>query len=99
MNIDIWPLMRKLANCNGEGCYVKLPNCPDYANCKVDSERILEFIEALITQREQGMREALQEWKQVVADSYSLYMPTNRVQDMLDDVLSLIDTALKGEGK
>lgn len=58
-HIDIWSLMRTLAYCNGEGCHSHLPNCPDYADCKVDSDRILEFIETLIEQREKPMVEAL----------------------------------------
>src|SRR5574343_422349 len=62
-HIDIWSLMRTLAHCNGEGCHSYLPNCPDYADCKVDSDRILEFIEALIASEQKPMVEALKEAK------------------------------------
>ena len=91
--------MKEIAEIVHEQIY-RVTGCKDLKSGELYlSKELTEAILALISQREQGMREALQEWKQVVADSYSLYMPTNRVQDMLDDVLSLIDTALKGEGK
>ena len=93
-HIDIWPLMRTLANCNGEGCHSHLPNCPNYADCKVDSDRILEFIEALIEQEQAPMVEALKEAHKFIRNQYWDGSTAHlRIIDSINAVLP------KGEGR
>jgi len=85
---DIWGLMKKLKNCNGEGCHAKLPNCPDFPDCKVESDRISADIEAEL----QAMREALIEARTEIA----YWIDREGWSESSHNVIAKIDTVLKG---
>ena len=87
---DIWGLMKKLKNCNGEGCHAKLPNCPDFPDCKVESDRISAYIEAEL----QAMRGALQEARPTLLHFWQ--QADKNEKKAIDSMVAKIDTALKG---